>query len=260
MIQNFTILGKTFSAYMICALIGIFVMGIYAVHRAKKKGIDDIDFTVMLLWAALGVLAGGHILFGITNIPNIYQVLQGGISWATLKQALLYFSGSVFYGGLIGAVVAGSIYAYKKKMPMAECMDIMAAGIPLFHFFGRVGCFLSGCCYGMEISNGIIYHHSIVESANGVPRLPVQLIEAAGNLVLFYTLHLLGKKEAAKGRLLYIYFICYGCMRFILEFFRGDAYRGIWFELSTSQWISIGLIIFALIKILLTVRKEKMEQ
>lgn len=251
MIENFTVFGRTFSAYIICALIGIFVAGIYAISLAAKSGIKDTDFLILLLWSAVGVFFGGHLLYAITNIQyavllfsNLSTIISQGMFFTYLQYI---FGGSVFYGGLIGGLIVGYLYANKKKFPIALCCDIAASAIPLFHFFGRIGCFLSGCCYGVKWEHGITYNHSAVEISNGVPRLPVQLIEAFFNLLLFFALYYLLKNKKFKGHLMELYFIFYGLIRFTLEFFRGDFYRGFLFGLSTSQIISIMLIIFAVI-------------
>ena len=98
--------------------------------------------------------------------------------------------------------------------------------VPLFHAFGRIGCFLVGCCYGVESSIGFTFHNSIIESANNVNRFPVQIVEALFNLILFFCLYNFFKHKKFKGYLLNIYFIFYPVFRFIIEFFRADSYRG----------------------------------
>ena len=72
-----------------------------------------------------------------------------------------------------------------------EHTDVAALASPLFHIFGRLGCFLSGCCFGVESSVGFVYHHCLIEEANGVSRFPVQLVEAFANLFIFLLLFIL---------------------------------------------------------------------
>ena len=111
MIENFTVFGRTFSAYLICALIGIFAAGIYAICLAVKSGIKDTDFLVLLLWSSVGVFIGGHILYAITNFRYVillFANLDDIISKKMLFTYLQYiFGGSVFYGGLIGGLIVG---------------------------------------------------------------------------------------------------------------------------------------------------------
>ena len=96
----------------------------------------------------------------------------------------------------------------------------------------------------------MVYHYSPAPGANGVSRFPVQLFEAVFNLglcILFYTLF---RKKKLQGSLIYVYFYAYPVFRFADEFLRGDAYRGILWGLSTSQWISIALVVINTILLL----------
>lgn len=94
--------------------------------------------------------------------------------------------------------------------------------------------FFSGCCYGIESDVFGIFTYSIYADPMETNRIPVQLIEAGMEFLIFLFLHFY------KGNRLYAYFGMYSIGRFLLEFLRGDEQRGI-FILSTSQWISIGI-------------------
>ena len=126
--------------------------------------------------------------------------------------------------------------------------DAVAVAIPLFHAFGRVGCFLGGCCYGVACDVGFTAHgNTLYPELNDVNRLPIQLIESGLNLILFFVLLVLYKKKKFQHRMVIVYFYIYPVIRFIDEFFRGDEIRGFLFGLSTSQIISILLFTFAVI-------------
>ncbi len=246
MLPNINVFGREFSYYLICALVGIFAVMFYTQATAKRRGENEIHMLYVMLWAFLGVFVGGHVLYAIVNYQNVVVLFQnfGNIdSFGTFINYLTpVFGGAVFYGGLIGAVFALWIYLKKKKLSYATYMDMAAPAIPLFHFFGRIGCFLSGCCYGMESDLGFVYAHSPIKEANGVSRFPIKLKEAACNLGIFLLLHFLLKKGKLKGRLLPLYLLIYAPVRFVLEFFRGDAHRGFIGALSTSQFISILIV------------------
>lgn len=252
MVPNITIGNRIISPYAICAVIGIFVAGIFGLYKVEKKERDE--YLVILLCSAIGVLIGGHLLFAITNSAGIYDCIVNQRGWAEL---LSYFSGSVYYGGLIGALIAAKIYCACAHVEIRRYVDVSAMVIPLFHVFGRVGCFLSGCCYGIESEIGFVYEYSMVESANHVQRFPIQLVEAAGNLAIFFLLYAVWKRGALKQKLLSLYFVLYPVMRFVLEFFRGDAYRGFLFALSTSQIISIGLFCYGVVSLALEANKRR---
>jgi len=114
--------------------------------------------------------------------------------------------------------------------------------VPSAHAVGRVGCFLGGCCHGVYSERfGIAFSESPV-SENGVPYFPIQLVEAAGEIAIASVLLFAAKKDRGYTSL-GIYLVLYSAMRFVLEFFRGDAERGYVGALSVSQFI--GLFTFA---------------
>ncbi len=245
MIPNINVNGRIISPYLLAAVAGALLVAFVAYRLAKKRSLDEEVMVMALLISMVGIFIGGSFLYGVTNLPLLIKIAKsiGKVDAKTLLQGLLIaFGGLVYYGGLFGGLLAGYIYLRCKKVPLAGYGDIAAVSIPLFHFFGRLGCFLSGCCYGIESSVGFIMHHSHAPGANGVRRFPVQLAEAAVNLIIFALLLYLHKKGRAQGRLLSLYLLAYPLCRFFLEFLRGDAYRGFVFGLSTSQLISLVIL------------------
>ena len=260
MLPSIHILNKDVSTYGLMAGIGAILVVFLIPAIGKKRGADYMRTQMMLLFGGLGALIGGHILYAFTRAKDLILLIKELGSIGSFKELVsrlsFIFGGAVFYGGLICALIAGAIYlAVKVKKDKSVYYDLGAAAIPLFHGFGRIGCFLGGCCYGVESKFGFVYHHSIAEGANGVSRFPVQLVEAGLNFALFFVLFALFRKKKLEGKLLGLYFVTYPVYRFILEFFRGDAYRGFVGPLSTSQFISIFL--FALGIVLLALPRTK---
>ena len=244
MLGSFNFFGKEIGYYPLMALIGALTAGVFCFITAKKRGLNEVKMVFLLLFSAIGIFLGGHILFGITNIGIFGAFLNVKDFSQFLYVFTTIFGGQVFYGGLIGGIIAGSVYAKATRLNnFADYTDIAAAAIPLFHCFGRIGCFLGGCCYGIESEFGFTFEHALIEQANGVNRFPVQLLEAGFNLALFLVLWQLLRKNKLKNHLLSLYLIVYPIGRFCFEFLRGDEYRGFLFGLSTSQIISILLII-----------------
>lgn len=245
MIPPVEFLGKTITIYPIMALIGVFVSGIFACKQAVKRGLDDNDMICVLLFCAIGALLGGHMLYGLLQLPVMLQTFRilftEGVSQAFWNGLIQTFGGSVFYGGLFGAMVTGGLY-YKKKGFPPVFADLTAMVAPLFHTFGRIGCFLGGCCYGIPCDFGFIYTQNPIAMANGVRRFPVQLLEALFCFCLFLLLFSLFRRGRCKNRLLALYLGVYSVGRFFLEYLRGDDYRGFLWGLSTSQLISILLL------------------
>jgi phosphatidylglycerol:prolipoprotein diacylglycerol transferase len=232
-------------------LCGIFAAGIYACVITKKEGHDDNEAIVFLLITCIGVFFGGHILYGLVNYHAVISFIENLSiveSFQEFRSIFIYaFGGSVFYGGLIGGIAVAFFYI-RKRDNLRYLVDIAAPAIPLFHFFGRIGCFLGGCCFGVESSFGFTITHGLIDEANGVNRFPVQLLEALFNGILFFVLAKMRKTGRFKDRLLYVYLLMYSTGRFFIEFLRGDDYRGKWLFLSTSQIISLLIFGIAIIK------------
>lgn len=256
------IFGKSISTYAICALVGVLLVfaWVYFLPKRRKTLVKE-DAVITGLIACIGVLVGGHVLYAITNIPYIVNVIShysyfDGF-WEFAQYLIMAFGGQVFYGGLLGGILAGYIYLRIKKMDVAEYADLFAPAIPLFHAFGRIGCFLGGCCYGIEWEHGITYTNSLATAANGVPRLPIQLIESGFNFLLFAMLAFFFIKGIQRGRLIIIYLMTYAAARYIFECFRGDSIRGIWLGLSTSQWISLIIVLAVLVYMIVSVCNDR---
>ena len=228
--------NRAIPLYGVCMAVGILISCYIAYIRCKKMGGDGNS---LLIIGACGVglgLFGAKLLYILVSygFGNAMRELISG------DMTALVTGGQVFYGGLICGVL-GALLGFRlaKADPALYC-DIIVPCIPLGHAFGRLGCFLGGCCYGMRY-DGIF---SMTFPAVGVyePVFPVQLLEMILNLGIFaYLLYFSGKAHR-KYHVLYRYLGIYGITRFMLEFLRGDLVRGISAGLSTSQWISLGLL------------------
>lgn len=231
--------------YSICVLAGMIVSGLL-IHLTiqKRKDISYIEIVNIPLFSVAGAFFGAKLLYALTRFEVIAKAFgslpQWGKFFTLLGEA---FGGMFFYGGLLGALAVGYGYCRIAKVDFLLYADVFAPAIPLFHAFGRVGCLMAGCCYGIEADWGIVYHSQWLEpSVNDVTRLPVQLIEAAGNLLIMLLLLYVGNRRLKKGTVLAMYFLLYPILRFTDEFFRGDTIRGHLLFLSTSQWISIVVL------------------
>lgn len=246
------IFGINIPSYGVAAIFGIVLAVLYIWLRVRRR--EDIDHTQLInipAMAFIGAFIGAHILYGITHLDKLWWcIMHLDKVFSSWKNFWFYttdiWGGMVFYGGLIGGIILGTIYCKKQKLDTMFYADIYAPAIPLFHAFGRVGCFLGGCCYGIESSWGVVYNNPNIPEANGVTRLPIQLVESAGDLIIFAILLFLSYKNLRKGTLFLLYLLMYGALRMTTEFFRGDEIRGFLFGISTSQWISIILIICSL--------------
>lgn len=236
------IFGFEIQSYALISAVGFAVTVLLVLLMSGLRNIPKEKSLMATLVSGLGLFAGGHLLFALTNLNNIVKVFSNGFSVSSL---LPYISGMVFYGGLFGAVLSLLIYTrLDASVSRKDIFDIFALAVPLFHSFGRIGCFFAGCCYGIESDFGITTYLNPSPTHFGVSRFPVSLTEAFANVLIFVLILYLYKRNKFKGELFFIYLSVYAPLRFILEFFRGDKIRGFVFTLSTSQFISLLIILF----------------
>lgn len=226
----FTVYGYGFMIAV--GLIAAFALGM---HREKKlfNGADnvfDIGITVVL-----GGALGSKIMYWIVEIDSVIE--DPTFILRTLT------SGFVVYGGLIGGILAGVIFAKVRKVDFMRYFDLIMPSVALAQGFGRIGCFLAGCCYGKETSS--VFSVTFTDSSfapNGVALIPTQLIMSAGDFLLFAVLMLISRKNKIPGRVGAWYLMLYSVGRFLVEFLRDDP-RGSVGPLSTSQFIAIFMFI-----------------
>lgn len=243
MIPFFSLFGRTVGSYGVCAVLGLLVCGFWAVKLGRQHGIPSYVILQALVAAGVGLLLGGHLLYGLLHLSELFS--PPALTLSALSRG---FGGSVYYGGLLGAWLGVAWYA-RRFVPMEQdrLVDCFALFTPLFHAFGRVGCFLGGCCYGIPCRFGItVTENPLIPEVNDIARFPVQLLEAGCELALFFFLLWLFYSQRQAGRLIFCYLAPYALLRFGLEFLRGDIARGVWLGISTSQWLSIPLFLFAL--------------
>lgn len=217
-----------------------------------------IDKFVVRLFISLIFLVLFAKLFGI--ILNIITALY---TQQPITKELILNAGIVYYGGLIGFISAFIIICkIKDKEVDNNALDSLAIAIPIFHCFGRIGCFFAGCCYGVTCNNILAVSYTNIVNGTIVTanRLPIQLIEATENIIIFIVLCVLSKLIRRKGLVLPIYLLLYSIIRFINESFRADWNRAMFGGISMSQIISVILLITSVaILIYNSKSKEKLE-
>lgn len=198
----------------------------YRSMKFEKYSIPFKDFLILCGICGAGCLIGSRIIFLLTQIPSLIE----DFSFQRLLNMTL-LGGYVFYGGLLGALGGAWLFSKIKKYYVSDVMDFVVPAFVLFHAFGRIGCFMSGCCYGFQL------HEQFVLGGMHLNYFPLQLVESAFEFVMFFVL-----SKVSDGKKLKVYLLSYSIFRFLNEFFRGDTVRGVWFGISTSQIIAIIII------------------
>ena len=233
-----SIFGKQFSSYGL--LMFLAVLTVFCICTVRAKQYDYMIDNLMIVSASAigGALFCGGLLYIFITYPldllivslrnGDFSFLQGGI---------------VFYGGLIGGVFGAIVGGRISKSNFDSVIRIVVPYVPLGHAIGRVGCVMAGCCYGIPYDGLWALHYPQFK----IGRFPVQILEAICNIVLCAVLHSYEKKQKNAWNIVFLYFLSYGVIRFFIEFLRGDEIRGITVGLSSSQWISIALVLLSII-------------
>lgn len=225
--------------YGLCMLLGIALAVILATHKGKSKGLIFEDVLIVGAFALGSALIGGCVLFiFVTYSPE--QVI------AFIRSGDFRFlnSGIVFYGGLIGGVLGALVGIRVAGCKFAVIERSVVPFIPLGHAIGRIGCVLAGCCHGFAYDGPLALHysHSVLGLSPAQGYFPVQPLESLINVGICIFLLWYEKRMRRATDLLFTYLGLYAVSRFFLEFLRGDAIRGVWNSLSTSQIISLVLL------------------
>ncbi len=228
--------------YGVLVATGFFVALGLLRRRAPRFGLPPdaaIDFGV---WVLLAGLVGAKLLLVLVDGPSRYLTSLDGLK--DLGRA-----GGVFYGGLLGAIVAAVLVMRARRMSFFAIADATAPCIAIGQAIGRLGCFSAGCCWGKECSlPWAVTFTDPVANANvgvplNVPLHPSQLYEAVGTALLCLLILALEKRRFS-GESFAIYLTGSAVLRFSLEFLRGDP-RGSVGAFSTSQFIAAGLLALA---------------
>ena len=251
MLPHIHIFGLHVPMYSIMLSVGIavffafYLYYFYTEYRTDRVTFNRLTFSLCLSLASLALFA------------FLFDSLFHSIS-----EGKLTFGGITWLGGVAGAFPAVILLTHflvpKKRGYALDILDSLMPGLAIAHAFGRVGCFLGGCCFGKVTDSvfGISFPDGspadkLYPSPDGegsLPVLPTQLFEAAFELVLFLVLLLISRRTKKYNTA--IWSISYGIFRFSLEFLRGDDRGSAVFALSPAQVLSILLFIFGVLIIL----------
>ena len=235
------------SWYGLFIVIGILTGMLLGYILLRGTGLRYDDFIQSACFVGLGAMTGAKILYFIVSWesidfsrlvdPEYLRRLMGG--------------GFVFYGGLLGGILGLLLCGKLLHIPVLALAGETIPVIPLAHGFGRIGCAFAGCCYGVPYNGpgAGVYKESVAAPLN-TPLFPVQMTEAVGEFLIaaalcvyiFYC-----RKHKRRMHSVELYLGMYAILRFLLEYVRyDDSERGIFLGISTSQWISAGILMMIL--------------
>ena len=118
-----------------------FLSALWLVRRLSRRGgLDPETMSNVALYALLVGVVGARTFFVLHHLEQF----RGG--W--LGVFAIWRGGLEFLGGVVPAVGFLLVYLHVRKLPVRRYLDVLAVGLMMGLAFGRIGCFLNGCCYG----------------------------------------------------------------------------------------------------------------
>ena len=242
--------------YALAYLAGFVCAGVVLWRTQRRWGLglslDDV----------LSVMIG--IVFGIIIGARLFYVLFYGAGYYLenpLEIFMLNHGGMSFHGGLVGAVVGGSLVCWRLGISIPTVCDMGVIGAPIGLFFGRCANFVNGELWGKEtdLPWGVMF-----ETGGGVYRHPSQLYEAVlEGIVIFVVLYVLSRRVPPRpqGTFTGVFLALYGTFRFLVEFVRvPDAQLGYLFgPITMGQLLSLPLVVAGIVLLVLAHRANKLQ-
>ena len=258
-----------FHSWGLMVMLGFIAAFAMVNRRVPRVGVDPDVMVGLYLSTVVGGLLGSRLLHFVFAEPEFF------------KNPAMFFDpgqgGFAFYGGVLGGTLCGALYAAWYKLPRWKIGDIAAPSIMIGLALGRLGCFFAGCCHGracpapeastlLSLPGGrivttdgapflaLVFKEGVgVGDIFDVPLYPTQLWESLGGFLLFLFLSKMWHSwRRFDGQCMAAMLVLYAALRSSIEEFRGDTIRGedIVLGLSTSQTVSVGMVVAALVIVL----------
>ncbi|MDO5462576.1 MAG: prolipoprotein diacylglyceryl transferase [bacterium] len=255
----FSIFGFTIQRYGLMLALGFIMCYFLSKRLARQTGRNENQIDFLLMTAIIGGVFGARLVY-------VIQFWGPQFTQSPAQIFAFWSGGLVFYGGFLLAALLILIYAWMRRREESplRLLDFCVVFVPLGHAFGRLGCFMHGCCFGGRCSadnlfavrfpkNSPAWTQHVREcglpasSEFSFPVWSTQLMEAMGLFALFGLLWWLYRCQRTRpGLLVAIYCMAYSILRFIIEMLRDDPRGGVHFSLTFSQLVSLGLFGFGL--------------
>ncbi len=220
-------------AYGFFVAVGV-IVGIAVVMREARRIDYNPDMILDLaLYMVVAGVAGSRLAYVaieweryVDNPWAILQVWEGGLS---------------FFGALGLCLLVVIWFTRRRRIRLTALGDLLALGVAAGYPFGRIGCFLNGCCYGLPTAGwwGVAFPF------DEVVRHPTQLYSAGFGVLIFLFLWVIRGRKPFDGYLMLMYLILYSAYRFIIDFWRTSPPSGLE-GLTLGQAVSLTVIALSL--------------
>jgi phosphatidylglycerol:prolipoprotein diacylglycerol transferase len=253
------------STYGVAMALGFLVAILLGMRLARRQGISVNALLDLFFWILVSSLVGARLLFVLLNLGQYLRICTAPAEPRTTWQAIydctrglhLWEGGFTYFGGFIAALAVSLWYSRRHGLSFVRVADLCTPLLALGHFFGRLGCFFAGCCYGKATTSALgvpfppqslafqemVVRGTLALTAGATPALhPTQLYEALTELCIFAALMVVVRRKRYHGQLLVLYLLLYPAARAMIELFRGDPDRRYLVELATptlNQWLGV---------------------
>lgn len=218
--------------YGIMFALGVFVASLLAIKEAKKRDIDKDVIWDLVSYLVVGIIIGARLFYILFYWPE-------GVPLSLFEAIAVWNGGLAFFGGFIGALIAGYIFVKKNKLKFWMLADIFAIPLVVGHIFGRLGDYFTGGHPGnvADLPWSIYLDNAL--------RHPVVLYEIVGLIIIAVILLNLRRFSSFNGFLFSSYVMLYSVQRMILDFFRIELTDPRYFGLTPTQYTVIILFVVA---------------
>lgn len=229
-----------------------FLVGIVlCVRRGRRHGLSTDTILSFCFAVLVSSLVGVRLFYVLTH-------LQEFSPW--YRAFFLWDGGLTLYGGIILAIITVWVMCRRRGIPFLLLADVMAPALALGLGISRIGCFLSGCCYGLPTDLGWGVHFPAgcpaTNQLGAQPLHPAQLYSSAGGFLVFGLLLLAERRGTTTGVTFGRFLILYGLARFLVEFTRFAEARMIGsLGLNGNQWFSLLMVVGGVV-LLLSLRRS----
>lgn len=224
--------------YGLLVAVGFWVAYKLFQKRAPRIGLDEKDASNLILLLFISGILGARLYYVVWNWENYFA--------SNLSEIIMIQRGGlVFFGGFLMACLTLVFWARWKKYSFATLTDALSLPLAAGHSFGRLGCFMNGCCYGYECHYPWAIRFNAPPEIAGIPVHPTQLYEWAGLLDICIVLIIIERIARYPGQVALSYCILYSILRFSVEFFRGDVSHAVLGRFTLAQVVCMGIFLVA---------------
>ncbi len=260
--------------YGFMLIVGLYMAIRTARGRAIQAGFNPEEIWDITIWVFFSGIVGARLFYITQYRERVFAGCEtrGDYIWAAVN---LPDGGLVLYGGVLLGIVTFVTYCRVKKLNPLSLADVMMPSIFVGLAFGRLGCFMNGCCYGdrcdlpwsVSFPAGSVPDMALVlrgsvapDDTVAVQLHPAQIYSSINALLLACLTHTYFRYRRRDGAVLAVGLLSYPVTRFIIEFLRGDELGKFNTPLTIAQWVSIGMFLAGLLYLYWLIRRCSTEK